>query len=327
MDQSSNTPRITSRGILGMIYYEIERYLGLEWVNDLAMTVTSDQEVEEIAMLGMPPGWREKMGGVLPKRLREYTMSLRNRDYDSALAIPEKWLRRDKTPQVRMRIRDHVKALVDHDVDMLSQFIAAGTGSTLGTAIDNQYFFDTDHVWGDSGAYKNLLTATEVPELDVGTPTKPTPEEVALAVFGMITYMMSYKDDTGRLMNATATKFRVMTGLKLAARFADAFSNRMVSTGTGTVENPLRAIVKISDQIKIDLSINPLLSWTDKFSVWRTDVGFKPLIRMVERPPVASVLGESSDHYKKEDELLYIFKKSGYWGYGAPQYAALGTFS
>jgi hypothetical protein len=327
--QADNTPRITSRGIRGEIQYEIDKYLGLSWVNRLAMRVSSDQEVEEFAMLGAPPGWRKKIGALLVKRLREYKLSMRNEPYESTMGIPADWLRRDKTSQVTGRIRDHARGLGDHDAIQLSTFISNGAGATSGLAFDGQYFFDNDHSWGDSGTYINLVTASQCGLLDVGTATKPTPLEAAQAIFNVIAYMMSYKDDAANLMNATAKEFTVMTGLDLAPYFAMAFTQGLVSTGTGVVENPLLAsVLKLGAGIQVNLEINPLLtSWTTTFDVYRTDAGFKPYIILEEYGPLQEVLDESSDHYKKEDELLFIFKKSGAWGYGAPYYAARATLS
>jgi hypothetical protein len=326
--QADNLPRITSRGIRGEIQYEIDKYLGLSWVNRLAMRVRSDQELEEYAMLGAPPGWREKIGALLVKKLREYALTIRNRDYESTMAIPGKWIRRDKTAQVTGRIRDHARGLGDHDAIMLSTFISNGTGSTNGTAFDSHYFFDTDHSWGDSGTFINLVTASQCPYLDVSTATKPTAQEAAQAIVNVIAYMMSYCDDQGNKMNATAKEFTVMTGLDLAVPFTQAFTSKLVSTGTGVIENPLGSLLQLGSNINVTLEINPLLSsWTTTFDVYRTDAGFKPYIIQEEYGPISQVLDESSDHYIKEDELIFIFKKSGYWGYGAPYYAARATLS
>jgi len=321
-------PRITASGIRNEIKYQLELYQGRSWVDKIALRASSDQEIEDYAFLGATPGWREKIGPLLIKRLREYALSIRNRPYESTLGIPAKWIRRDKTDQVNMKIGEHVQGLANHDAVMLSAWIAAGTGSTYGLGFDGQYYFDNDHSWGDSGTIINLLTASQCSYLDVATATKPTAEEVARAVFNVVSYMMSWCDDQGNKLNATAKEFMVMTGLDLAPSFSEAFTNNLVSTGTGTIENPLRSVVALDENIRITLAINPLFSsWTSQFVVFRTDAIFKPLIIQTEVDPIEQVLDENSDHYKLEDEMLFIFKKSGYWGYGAPYYAAHATLS
>jgi phage major head subunit gpT-like protein len=73
--------------------------------------------------------------------------------------------------------------------------------STLGP--DGQYFFDTDHSWGDSGTQDNDLTYA------AATSTVPTAAEFKAAFTAARVAMLKYKNDQGKLLNRP-----VSTGLK-----------------------------------------------------------------------------------------------------------------
>jgi phage major head subunit gpT-like protein len=326
--QANNYPRITSRGILGDLMVAIGEARGLSWINKIAQVVNSDQEIEEYAWLGAPPSLRERIGELLLKRMRENTMAIRNRKYESSMLIPADWLKRDKTGQVQQKIAEQKRLILRHDASNLSTFITNGTGATSGLAYDGQYFFDTDHAEGSSGEQINLLTASQVTALNVGTATDPTPAEVCKAVLGVIGYMMNYKDDRGEItINDDAAEFLVMTTPALMNAFVPAFGGAVIANGTGGIDNPLVVASKVVDGFKVDLAINPRLAYTTQFAVFRTDAPAKPLIIQQEGDIEYSVLDENSDHYKKNDELVYITKRSCYWGFGPWQYAAHATMS
>ncbi len=323
-----NQPRITCEGIQGMFYHALNVYKGLSWVDRIAMRFDSTMEIEEYAWLGMPPAMRERLGKMIVKHMRENGMTIKNKEFEATLGISTNLIRRNKTQQIQMRVRDFARKATGHDAMNLSTFLVNGTGSTNGLSYDGQYFFDTDHRIGDSGTMKNLLTSSEVASLNVGTATVPTPAEVMKAVLDVIGYMLNYKDDQGDYINAEANEFLVMVGTGLMGPFAQAFTGKTLDNGSGAIDNTLMAMDKIIDKFKISLAVNPRVnSWTDKFAIFRTDAPSKPLIIQEEVPLSMDVFDENSEYARLNKEALFVLERTGNWGYGIPEYAALATFS
>lgn len=313
---------ITEKGIRGQYYARLEQYESAV-IDRISVQFPSDEEIEDYAWLGTPPGFEEHKGERHVEKLREYFYQIRNREYDAGLSIPRKLIERDKTAQVDMLIDDFAVRTGGHWIELLSTLILAGTGSTLGNCYDGQYFFDDDHSEGASGTQKNLLTATEVSALDVGTATKPTPVEAAKAILGVIGYMIGYLDDHGKPMNSTARSFLVMTSPVLWQFLAPGAYNRLVSSGE---TNPLVAVTE-SEGFEIAIVANPLLTYTTQFATFRTDAPLKPLIRQDEVEVDLQIVGQGSEHWKKEHEMLVMAYARRAVGFGRWQYAAHATLS
>ena len=64
-------------------------------------------------------------------------------------------MRRDKTGQIDIRIREQVQRAQAHWAKLLSDLIIAAESTVC---YDGQYFFDTDHSEGDSGTQDNDLS-------------------------------------------------------------------------------------------------------------------------------------------------------------------------
>lgn len=313
---------ITEKGIRGQYYARLEQYVSAV-IDRISVEFGSDEEVEDYAWLGTPPGFSEHKGERHVEKLREYFYQIRNREYDAGLSIPRKLIERDKTSQVDLLINDFAARIGGHWTELLSALILAGTGSTLGTCYNDQYFFDDDHSEGASGTQKNLITATEVTALGVTTATKPTPVEAAKAILGVIGYMMGYLDDHGKPMNSTALEFLVMTSPILWQFLAPGAYNRLVSSGE---TNPLVAVME-NDGFRINIVANPLLTYTTQFVTFRTDAPLKPLIRQNEVDVDLEIIGEGTDHWKKEHEMLVMAYARRAVGFGRWQYASHSTFS
>jgi len=313
---------ITEKGIRGQYYARLEQFISAV-IDRISIEFSSDEEVEDYAWLGTPPGFEEHKGERHVEKLREYFYQIRNKEYDAGLSIPRKLIERDKTSQVDSLVNDFAVRTGGHWTELLSTLILAGTGSTLGNCYDGQYYFDDDHSEGASGTQKNLLTATEVSALNVTTATKPTPVEAAKAILGVIGYMMGYLDDHGKPMNSTAMEFLVMTSPVLWQFLAPGAYNRLVSSGES---NPLVAVTE-SEGFKISIVANPLLTYTTQFVTFRTDAPLKPLIRQNEVDVDLQVIGEGSEHWKLHHEMLVMAYARRAVGFGRWQYAAHSTLS
>lgn len=315
--------KITSKEVLGLIFKALETNAGLNWVGPLSLESPSNSAQERYAWLGQVPQLREWKGARQAKQLMEFDYTLKNKKYETTLRVELDDLDRDKTGQLIKRIGELAARTNSHWASLITALIESGE-STL--CYDGVNFFAATHTEGDSGTQKNLLTATEVPSLDVATATAPTSAEMAAAIFDVIAYMNSYKDDQGEPMNEGASKFIVMTGNPvLYGAATKAVSQNIVIAAGAATDNILKNI-----GIEIMPVYNPRLTaanWTTKFCVFRADAPVQPFIRQSEGGMMVQALAENSDFEFNEDAHLYGLKTKRAAGYGFWQYAAKCTLS
>jgi phage major head subunit gpT-like protein len=311
-----------SRAIIGTFYETLEQAIGNTWMGRLAMGFTSDQESETYKWLGASPAVREWIGGRLAKGLRENGLTITNKTFEATLKILVDDLRRDKTSQVMLRIQELADRVAAHPMSLISTLIRNGGGATNGLAYDGQYFFDTDHAEGDSGTHKNDLAAGDYAVLNVGTAAAPTANEMADAILAVLQHFFSFKDDQGEPINELARSFMIMTPVNMWGSAQAAVTTNLLNTGSGGRDNPL-----LKMGMTLDVVVNPRLTATTEFCLFRTDGRTKPFIEQVEEGVSISAIGEGSEHEFKENEHLYGVKKITNVGYGMWQHAIRGTLS
>lgn len=312
-----------SRAIIGRFFNALDSYLGETWLDPVSIEFQSDQPSETYKWLGQVPAMREWVGGKHAKGFRENGLTIENKEFESTIELPRKWLRRDKTGQINVRINELAQRASEHWQKLLTTLITNGTGSTSGLAYDGQFFFDDDHTEGLSGTQKNLLTSTEVASLDVTTAATPTAAEASKAILGVISYMMTIKDDQGEPMNHNAKNWLVMTSPVMWQHLAGAIYNPLVGSGAS---NPLINIGAASG-LTINVVANPGLAYTTQFATFRVDAPARALIRQNEVPISMKALGEGSDHTFDTGMLQFSAEATRNVGYGYWQYASHSTFS
>ena len=223
-----------------------------------------------------------------------------------------------------VRISELARRALAHPRELINTLIVNGGGSTSGLAYDGQYFFDTDHSIGDSGAQTNVLTSSQVPALTVTTATAPTPAQAADAILGIIGYMLMYKDDQGKPVNEDAQSFLVMSGTPaLWAAANQACTQINLPAGAGNSPNPL-----LGAGFKLRNILNPALSaLTAQYVVFRTDGDVRPFIFQEELPLQMRAVAEGSELEFNEDKHRYGVKTTYNVGYGEPLHAAYATLS
>lgn len=297
-----------SRAIIGSYWQALEVATGQFWIDKLVMDFDSDQEKEEYRWLGQVPTMREWIGGRNPRALRDNGITIRNKKFEATLIVTLDEIRRDKTSQVLKRIAELADRTVTHDAALLSTLMIGN-----GVCYDGQNFFDTDHAEGESGTQANLITYDISDTGTGGSPTAPTSETMAQAIFSAITSIIGFKDDVGEPMNEMARQFLVMTPTNLAGAALSAL--RLPFT-----ENGKSNILPATD-FNITQATNPRLTDTDKFMVFRTDGQVKPFIRQIEVPVQIDAQAEGSKEEFENDRHLYGVKKIGNVGLGLWQHA------
>jgi len=284
--------KITSRQVIGWFYMTLASGVGAPWVNLVSNHFTSDQSIEEYYWLGMVPALREWIGGRQAKGLKESGIEIKNKSFEATLEFLVKDMRRDKSGQIRTRIQELARRSNSHWASLLSQLILLAESTVC---YDGQYYFDTDHEEGKSGAQSNLISV-DISALPVSVHgaavTAPSVAEVQLAIAQAIAKIVSFKDDAGEPMNEDANQFLVMTPISLMNTAMNAVATPSQVAETQTALEGLK-----QNGFSIGVTGNARLSsWTSKFCVFRTDSFVKSFICQEETGVLMKAKAEGSEY-------------------------------
>jgi phage major head subunit gpT-like protein len=312
---------LSSRAIVGEFYRTLEQDAGQSWISAVSMLFQSDQESETYRWLGQSPVMREWVGGRQAKGFRENGITIANKHFEATLEVLISELRRDKTGQLMIRIRELAERTNAHWASLLSTLIQNGTSAIC---YDGQYYFDTDHSEGKSGAQSNLITVDvsdlPIPSDEKGSTTEPSARVVKSAILRGVRQIIGFKDDQGEPMNENARNFLIMVPTSFMDVVNAALNNAVLS---GAETNDLAA----TRNFTINYAVNPRLTWTDKFAIFRTDGSVAPFIRQEETPVALNAIAEGSEEEFKNQRHLYGVDAWRNVGYGYWQKACLVTLA
>ena len=306
---------LSSRAIIGEFYNTLEQNVGALWVPSTSMLMTSDQESETYKWLGMAPAMREWVGGRAAKGFRDNGITIVNKNFEATLEVLVDEIRRDKTGQVMVRVRELAQRTNAHWAKLLSELIIAGESTAC---YDGQYFFDTDHSEGDSGSQSNDITN------DITTTTAPTAGEMESSILKAIEAIMGFKDDQGEPLNESARAFTVMVPVPYMSSAAAAIGSEIIVDASTSRTNRILTMGSLGG-FQVSLAVNPRLTWTTKLAVFRTDAETRALIRQEEEGVTVSAIAEGSELEFREKRHHYGVKAIRNVGYGYWQRACLVT--
>lgn len=313
--------KLSSRAVIGEFYRTLQQDEGAAWIGDVSNLFNSDQDMEEYAWLGMSPVMREWIGGRNAKDLREFDYAIKNKHFEATLDILVRHLRRDKSGQTMMRIRDLARRTNTHWAKLLSDLILAGSATVC---YDGQYYFDTDHEEGDSGAQSNKINVdiSELPVAVHGSVTNPSVAEMQMVINAGINQISTFVDDQGEPLNETASRFRVLSGTGLRNQVAQGLQTPLQVAESQTALTALQQDFTVSSSVNVRLN-----SWTDKILVVRTDVDAKAFIRQQETAVQLKAKAEGSEYEFDNDAHQYGVDAWRNVGYGMWQNACLITMT
>ncbi|MEK9751740.1 MAG: Mu-like prophage major head subunit gpT family protein [Rhodospirillaceae bacterium] len=309
---------LTSRAIIGDIYHRLTAG-DTSWVNRYAMRMDSKQETENYAWLGMVPTMREWIGERQAKGIREFTWNVTNKDYEATLEVKVPELRRDQSGQIRVRIGELARRVLAYPAKLITTLMINGESVTC---YDGQYFFDTDHSEGDSGSQSNDLSI-DISGLAVtnhGSTTAPSVGEMRECIMQAVQAILGFKDDQGEPMNEDARRFEVMVPTPLWSTAQAAVALPMVDSGEANV-------IPALNEVQITVVVNPRLTWTAQFAVYRTDGETKPFILQEEVPLAVKAVAEGSQLEFTDNKHWYGVEWGGAAAYGFWQHACLVTMT
>jgi phage major head subunit gpT-like protein len=155
----------------------------------LAMIVPSEQESEDYDWLGGVPGMREWLGDRKFKQLSSYEFTIKNRDWEQSIQLPKK-----KIDDGRTGYFDNLASMLANEASYHPDELLIELVNNAETTVcfDGQYFFDTDHVFGDGDPQSNLRTRTAV------DPANPTKDEIRNIVNQTMDDFLGFKGDNGK---------------------------------------------------------------------------------------------------------------------------------
>jgi phage major head subunit gpT-like protein len=312
MPPGERYPQFSDRNLRGVFFGAFDDAMASSYLPALATRVSSDRAYEVYGWLGTAPTMREWVGGRQLKQPNEFNWTIWNKKYEASINLAIDDIRRDKTGQFDIFAASMGQRAAENPILLLSDLMLAAESSVC---FDGQYFFDTDHVEGNSGTNNNDIS------YDVATPTAPTDEEMEKAILNAIKQLYTFKDDQGQPVNQTAKQFGLVAPIPFMDSVLAAISNKVMTSGRQNV-------LTSATDFKITPYFDPRLTWTTKFSLFRTDHPVKPFIHQVEVDnQVSSITNPDSQYVFENDAYAFGVKRIEGLGYGDYKKAVLTTFT
>ncbi len=264
----------------------------------LALRLVSQHPTEKYRWLGQTPKMREWGTGRLAKGLNSESYDVTNEEYEATIKVDRKELDDDLTGQIQIRIRELSEAAANYPDYLIEQLLI--NGSTAGfLAFDGQKFFDTDHLWGDSGTQSNQVS------VNVVDTANPTVDEMKLAIRRAIERMMGFKDDVGDPIRIPTTGLVLGVPPTLYFNTLEAINATVITNTT----NVLEGVAEVEAMAG--------LSSGTKFYLFKTDAAQRPFIFQDRIPLEFKAVGHGS-----EEEFMTNTHHYGVYARYAVAYAA-----
>lgn len=261
----------------------------------IATIVPSSSDEEDYPWLGAVPAMREFKDERMPLGLLEHTYSIRNKTWESSIAVERSAIEDDKFGQIRIRIQSLAKEAKRHVDELIFTLLKNGFSTKC---YDGSNFFDISHSEGDSSVQSNrgsdLLNAT--------------------GLQNAITTMMKFKDDHGKLLGIVPDVLVVPPDLQWTA----------MELLESTYWPGAQADNKIADNVlkgKLDLVVSPYLTEVDSWFVLSTKGVVKPIILQSRTPVEFAALEGNSESGFLRDQYIYGVRARYNVGFGLWQMA------
>lgn len=231
-------------------------------------TMPSNGYDEKYAWLGNMPGVKEWLGDRQFEQLRAADYSITNKHWESSLLISKNDMKDDRMGLYGPLIEDLAAEATHHPDELWFETLIAGESTEC---FDGQYFFDTDHSWGDSGSQSNDLT------YDVTTTTAVTAAEFKAAYHQAREAMLNFKRDNGKFFHRPTVTglgnlmILVPTEMELAAH--EAINSTLLGGGDSNIvlEKPM-------------IVTSPHLTTATKFYLFYLGHSMKPFVFQAREP-------------------------------------------
>lgn len=270
--------------------------------------VQSDGADEGYGLIGNMPGVREWLGDRQFNELRAADFTVRNRLWETSLQVEKTDIDDDRIGLYGPLMTDLAAEASYHPDELFFQTLVNGESTAC---FDGQFFFDTDHSWGDSGTQSNDLTYA------AATGTTPTADEFRAAFHAARAAMMKFKNDRGKLLNRPINQrlsdLLVVVNPDFEVVATEALTANLTSTGGSNI---------VLDRPRIVSSAH--LTDTSKMYLFNLQGALKPFIFQARQPISANWKGADD----AETKFLKFMTSARYnVGYLAWWKAVLTTFT
>ena len=147
---------ILAKGLLTSFF---EGYNGAvtHW-QEVATKVPSTARSENYAWIGSIPRLRKMRGERIPKKLLEHTYTITNEEYEASIEVKHADIKDDQTGQYGIQAKSIGEAAKTFPDELVFETLLPNGTSEL--CYDGQYFFDTDHPVGETGATQSNKITT-----------------------------------------------------------------------------------------------------------------------------------------------------------------------
>ena len=290
----SDMPNLLEDGLKTVFFEALDATIGD--YERIATIVGSESDQETYPWLGAVPSMREFTDERLPLGLLEHDYAIRNKTWESSIAVERAAIEDDKYGQIKLRVMSLAREAKRHMDELVFTLLRNGFAAKC---YDSQYFFDTDHAEGESGTQSN----------------KGTTALSAASLQAAITAMMKFKDDRGKLLGVVPDLLIVPPDLQWTAMelLESTYWPGEGTVTAKTVSNVLKG--------KLDLLVSPYLSDTNDWFVLSTKGVVKPVILQSRTPIEFAALEADSESGFMRDEYLYGVRARYNAGYGLWQMA------
>lgn len=273
----------------------------------ISTIVGSDGADEKYGWLGAMPGVREWLGDRIFNELRAANFVLENKLWEDSLKIDRENLEDDRMGMYRMVMPHLGQRAAQHPDKLLFQAMVAGESQPC---FDGQYFFDTDHAWGDSGTQDNDLTYNATDHTAVTVAEFKSAYRLAVAA------LLGFKDDRGEPLNQPVvgklSDLTVIVPLALREVAYEAIESVIISNSTNVVID------------RPNIVCSPFLTSGVKFYTLYTGSFLRPFVFQARRPLQRQMKGLDDREWK---EVKFMTDARYNIGYLAWWNAVLTTFN
>jgi len=275
---------------------------------EVCTTVTSQGSDEKYGFLGAMPGMREWTGDRNFQTLRAADYTLANKEYESSVSIDKNDIDDDRLSMYAPVMEQLGIEAAHHPDELLLTLITSGESTAC---FDGQYFFDTDHAWGDSGTQSNDLSYA------AASGTTPTESEFRAAYHAARKAMLQFKNDQGKLFIRPTVRplpnllLVVPPDLEQVAN--EAINKQLVSSGETNIVLDKPRIVTLGG-----------LTDAAKFYLLNLGQALKPFVFQARRPLARQMKGMDDREFKN---VKFMADARYNMGYLAWWNAVLTTFT
>jgi hypothetical protein len=284
---NATTKKLSSVGIIGMILSFLAVTPKMPWSFSIShQNLNAMDDNVEYGVASATPQMRKWIGGREAKQLFAQSLTLRSEPFEATVVD---WIKNwvyDKTGLLSTRLQNFVGRSITHWDKIATEALLLGETSLT---YDGAAYFSASHSTGSSGTIKNLVTASEVPALNVASTSSCTTAEAADIVWGLLAHFQTFKDDAGEPIHEDLDSILIMVPAVQYKSFAQAATAKIITDGVGSRDNPL-----MNSNITVKVVANVRLTDATKLYAFAL-AGDPALILQQQGEVVPSSKAEGSD--------------------------------